>query len=59
MRKRTAPDKSVVTRALRKYSDTMFKLGRLSDADLLKRQADRWEELDPMEEGLSGAFFGL
>jgi tetratricopeptide (TPR) repeat protein len=57
LRKRTAPDKTVVTRVLRKYSDTMFKLGRLSDADLLKRQADRWEQPDPPEEAIPGALF--
>jgi tetratricopeptide (TPR) repeat protein len=44
LQKRTAPDKTIVNRALTKYAEVVFKLGRATDAELLKRRAHNWQE---------------
>jgi hypothetical protein len=43
LQKRTTPDKVLVSRVLKKYADVAFKLGRVTDAELLQRRAHDWE----------------
>jgi tetratricopeptide (TPR) repeat protein len=44
LRKRTAPDKTLVSNALKQYANVLFKQGRCTDAEILQRQAHDWED---------------
>jgi tetratricopeptide (TPR) repeat protein len=50
LQKRVAPDRILVSRVLRKYADVVLKLGRATDAELLRRQAHNWEPHDELSD---------